>query len=270
MNRYADLPTVWHERPVAATSLGQLGEGFATFWHGAGYLRRHTPLWKWAVLPTLVNIVLTILVLWGYLHYAAEITSTLPDYSSTEWKSLAALGYIGNVILVVLVYLLLLLVAAMVWKLFSALFCGYLFGVLAMRVEESLGTPAAELRGASFIYETLGALLSFLVLLVLNIALIAVAFIPIVGTIVAIVLGTVLTCWVMGVDYFGLAWALRGAPRWTQYARATRHNAHAIGLGAIVFLCEFVPIIGGVGLTLAVIGGVLLQRKIRLSAAPRA
>lgn len=211
-----------------------------------------------------MNIVLTIIVLWGYLHYAAAITASLPDYSGAEWKSLASVGYAVNVLLSVVVYLLLLLVAAMVWKLFSALSCGYLFGVLAMRVEEALGTPASQLRGVSFVYETLGALLSFFVLLLLNIVLIAVAFIPLVGTTIALVVGTVLTCWVMGVDYFGLAWALRGAPRWTQYARATSHNSHAIGLGTVVFFSEFVPIVGGVVLTLAVIGGVLVQRKISL------
>ncbi len=41
---------------------------------------------------------------------------------------------------------------------------------------------------------------------------------------------------------------------------------HTIGLGAAVFLFEFIPVVGAVFLTTAAVGGVLLQRRIQPSA----
>ena len=86
-------------------------------------------------------------------------------------------------------------------------------------------------------------------------------FIPFIGGILSLIIGTAFSCWIMGLDYLGYPLALRGLPRWRQYPFALQNNSRAIGLGLFVSTCEIVPIFGAIPLTTAVIGAVLLHRK---------
>jgi hypothetical protein len=63
--------------------------------------------------------------------------------------------------------------------------------------------------------------------------------------------------------------SLRGERRIAQFRYARGISRQTVGLGAAAFLFQFVPIIGAVFLTSAVVGAVLLHRRALLTAGKR-
>lgn len=252
----------WLQRAPATNAADRFWEGICAPWHGWRLLRENSRLWWTAALPTLLNLLISLLVAAAVIGGGWWLISMLHDAFAgqfTGWGWYAALT--GEVLLVLAIAPLVLIMAIVLWKILTTIFCGYFFSKLALEVERLVGIDPSEVRPVSFAAEAVGLLFSLAVLLIGSTVLIALVFIPVVGGILSFVVGTLFTCWIMGLDYLGYPLALRGLPRWAQYPFGWRNSSRAIGLGLFVSFCELLPIIGAIPLTSAVVGAVLLHRK---------
>jgi CysZ protein len=212
--------------------------------------------------PTLVNVLISLLVTGALIFSFVFLADALHDRFGGQfdgWGWYAALA--AEIVILLVVGLLLLIPALIVWKLLTVVFCGYFFARLALEVEKMLGVEPGEIRPVSTAAEAAGLLLSLVVLVVVSTLLFALVFIPVVGGVLAFIVGTLFTGWIMGLDYLGYPLALRGIPRWRQIPLGFRESARVVGLGLFVSVCELIPILGALPLTTAVIGAVLLNRK---------
>lgn len=263
-----EIPSAWLARAPATNAADRFWEGISAPWHGWKLLWNHPRLWTLAALPTLLNLLISLLVAVAVIGGGYWLMTTLHDSFGgqfTGWGWYAALA--GEVLLFLIVAPLVLIMAIVLWKILTVIFCGYFFSRLALEVERLIGIEERELRPVSFLAEAAGLLFSLVVLIVGSTVLIALVFIPVIGGILSFIVGTIFTCWIMGLDYLGYPLALRGLPRWSQYPFGWQNSSRAIGLGLFVSICEFIPILGAIPLTSAVVGAVLLQRKCRMQSA---
>jgi len=109
-------------RPQALSKRAAFLEGLAASWHGLVYLRLHCRLWWYAVIPILLNILITGLVLVFFLAVVIGYAVYLHPLFPAGW---------GWLLLEALCVLLLLLLAAGgalgVWMLLQAVLCGHYY-----------------------------------------------------------------------------------------------------------------------------------------------
>jgi CysZ protein len=249
--------------PAATSSLGSFGEGLAAPWHGWVLLYRNPRLWGCALVPTLVNVLISLVVcglLIGGIVGIADFLHGWMAGQTTGWGWYFALA--AEIAIVLVLSLVLIVLALIAWKILTVIFCGYFFSRLAEEVERLLGVGSGELRPVGAAAEAAGLLLSLTMLIVGSTLILALAFIPVVGGVLAFIVGTIFTCWIMGLDYLGFPLSLRGIPRWRQYPVGLAQFSRTCGLGLFVSVCEFIPIFGALPLTTAVIGSVLMHRKL--------
>jgi uncharacterized protein involved in cysteine biosynthesis len=256
-------PVAWLSRAPATNSINRFWEGLTAPWHGWRLLWKNPRLWGLAALPTLLNLLISILVataviVGGYWLIAKLHESLAGQIEGWGWYAAVA----GEVLLVLAIAPILLLLAIVLWKILTTVLCGYFFCRLALEVERLVGIDPREITPVSFAAEAFGLLFSLVVLTVGSTVLVGLIFIPVVGGVFSFVVGTLFMCWIMGLDYLGYPLALRGLPRWRQYPFGWQNGVRTIGLGLFVSICEFVPILGAVPLTCAAIGAVLLHRRI--------
>jgi uncharacterized protein involved in cysteine biosynthesis len=263
------LSIPWLTTAPAKNAADRFWEGICAPWHGWRLLRQQPQLWALAALPTLLNVLISLVVAivvigGGYWLVTALHENFAGQY--TGWGWYAALA--GEVLLVLSVAPLVLILAIILWKILTTILCGYFFSRLALEVERLIGIGDQDLKPVSLAAEAAGLIFSLVVLIVGSTVLIALVFIPIVGGILSFVVGTLFTCWIMGLDYLGYPLALRGLTRWRQYPFGLENSSRAIGLGLFVSFCELLPIIGAIPLTSAVVGAVLLHRKCTIPKTP--
>ena len=252
----------WLAREPAAKAADRFWEGLSAPWHGWRLLRQQPQLWALAALPTLLNLLISLLVAAAVIGGGYWLMTTLHENFAgqfTGWGWYAALA--GEVLLILAIAPLLLILAIILWKILTTILCGWFFSRLALEVERLIGLGDRELTPVSFAAEAAGLVFSLLVLIVGSTVLIGLVFIPIVGGFLSFIVGTLFTCWIMGLDYLGYPLALRGLARWQQYPFGLQNSARTIGLGLFVSICELLPIVGAIPLTSAVVGAVLLNRK---------
>lgn len=252
----------WLSRPPAINFPDQFWEGLTAAWHGWRFLRRQPRLWWYAIVPTLLCALISLVITVAVVTGAIWLTTALHDSFAgqfTGWGWYAAL--VGEILLILAIAPILLLLTIVLWKILTTLLCGFFFSRLALEVERLLGIDPRELNPVSTMGEAAGLIYSLAVLVLGSVALIALIFIPVIGGGLSFVFGTLFTCWIMGLDYFGYPLALRGVPRWRQYPFGWKNKSRTVGLGLFVSTCELVPILGAMPLTAAVIGAVLLHRK---------
>lgn len=251
-------------QPVARTRRGQFWEGVVAPWQGLKLLNRRRALWRYAVWPIVANVVITAMVLatllftvgWalGVVHrWFANSDSSLP-----AWVGIAAEVFVGVVLLLACVG-----GALLLWKLLSGVLCGYFYGVLARHVELELGAAPEELGELSLGYQLIDTLYDLAALAAVHAAFFAIGMIPLVGAPLAIAGDFSFTWFIFGADFFDFPLALRGMRRHEKRRFCREHLPHALGLGAVTFVMQFIPLVGALSLTTAVAGTVLLHRRLQ-------
>jgi len=250
--------------PPAANGLGRFIEGATVPVDGWRFLNHHPALWRYAILPIVFNLVITLFALAVLIAVAAwfitELHPRITERVTAEWWWLA-------VAMEILIGILLLLTCAIVtvltWKLLGGVLCGYFYGLLAEQVERLLGVEPDELRSISLVYEVCDTFLNVTLLVVINGLILSLNAVPVIGGLIAVVASGYFTWFILGLDYLSYPLVLRGVSRGPQFAFGHRHRMHTVGLGAAVFLFGFIPVIGAVFLTTAAVGAVLLHRRIQ-------
>jgi len=251
------------ESPASKGWIAGFVEGFTAPVHGVRVLLRFPQLWRYAVLPLLMNLIITVVVgfvlvlLAGWLMVNGHAWLVEGQSGWLLW-----LGWLGEVVLTLLSVAVCVVAAVLLWHILSSVLCGYFYGLLAHELELKLGLDKSQLRDVSLTNQTLDALLDIGLLVAVNLLLLGFHLIPLAGSLVALAAGVGFTSFVLGVDYVGFSLSLRGTRRWRQYRTGRKHLPQCIGLGLAVLLMELIPIAGAALLITAAAGGVVLHRRL--------
>jgi CysZ protein len=231
--------------------------GFSTPWMGLGHLRRHPRLWRYALAPVILNLLLSLLaglaLVWGGREAADWVAGQLGG-GKGGWL-LKALAYAALFLAFFGAWLAL-------WVLFQALLCAWFYARLALEVELGLGMKREELSEPGFLKQAKDGLAQLLALLSIAFGCFLLGWVPLLGPPLALGLGSYFNFMTLGVDYLDYPMALRGKARGEQRAFARRHKAATLGLGASVLLLALIPVLNSLLLTTAAAGSVLLYRRL--------
>jgi CysZ protein len=224
-----------------ATGVGDIGRGLAV-------LRAHPALWKWIIAPAIVSLLLlaaaVVGVVWAVGPVVGWATGHLPGWLA---------GAMGRILTVLLVAAL----AAAALLLFTAV-AGMITGPfneqLSEHVEAELtGRPPSPFSWREFVH---GAAVSVvhgvrrLAAALVGLAIVfAVGFVPVIGTIAAVVLGAWLAGTAAAYDCYDAVFGRRAMAYGDKLAYLARHRGRTLGLGLAVSGMLLVP-----GLNLIALG----------------
>lgn len=229
--------------------LGDLGRGFR-------FLGARPGLWKWALAPTAVTLllmagaVLAVVKLAGPL--VAKATSWMPAFLADAAGWLVWIAVVAGLGLGALV------VFVAVVGIVAGPFCEMLSEAIEAEVTGEPGPPFSLrgfLRGAAAgLLHGLRRLVAAAAGLVLVLAL---GFVPVIGTIAAAVIGAWLTASAAAYDCYDAVLARRELPYRDKLAYLARHRGRTLGLGAGVTGLLLVPGVNLVALGVGAAGATL-------------
>lgn len=232
-------------------------EGIATAADGFRFLCRYPSLWQYGVWAVLTNI-------------AVAFASLLFTFyvGTTSWNSFAAelpIAWYASIVEWIGFFAILILafgVGLICYMLLQSVFCAWAFSILAYRVELFLGASVSELSEISYSGQIIDALRASVKLLFINIGLLFLNFVPVIGTMAAFAIGYYMNALILGAEFLGYPMELRGV-RWVNRQKfAKTWLPSTLGLGTIVAGLMLIPIVGAMFQTTAVVGAVLLHRRI--------
>jgi uncharacterized protein involved in cysteine biosynthesis len=232
-------------------------------------MRQRPYLWQYAVVPIVLNILIMIAALVAMLAMASGAVALLSwwlgDWHGDWWYAALALQILAAIVMVIVC----IAAAVLTWRLLSGVLCGYFYGRLAARVEIEMGMRRDELREISLAYELRDTATGLFWLVVsLGLALV-VCLVPFVGPPVGVVYSIYYQALACGRDQLAYPLVLRAMRRADRLAFCRQHMAHTLGLGTVVLLMQFVPILGAVLMVTAAAGSVVLHRRLLLSEAAK-
>jgi len=245
------------EAPSAASRRAAFWEGFAAPRYGLAYLRDNPQLWSYAIIPILLNVFITIVAFVLLLVAVGGFIYYLHPQFPTGW-----LGLLLETLSALALLLLAVLATFVLWFLLQGILGGYFYGKLARQVELRLGTPEELLTELPMYREALDTFRDVTSLILVNASLLLLHVVPVVGSIVSIAATAYFDCLLFGREYLAYPLSLRGQTRRQRNQFARQFRGQTIGLGAVVLLMTFVPILGSIVLTTAVVGAVLLHRRL--------
>jgi len=224
-----------------ARGTGDLSRGFAE-------IRRCPAAWKWLLAPAIVTLALIAAAIAGIAHVVhplvAWVTAHLPSFLA---------GIAGGLLEIVLVAVLG-LGALLIFTAVAGAIAGPFNEMLSERIEAHLtGKPEPAFSLPRFLHElSLGiahGIRRVIVAILGALVVFALGFIPIVGTIAALVLGFWFAARGAAYDCYDAVLARRGMAYRDKLAYLERHRARSLGLGATVAALLLVP-----GINLVVLG----------------
>jgi uncharacterized protein involved in cysteine biosynthesis len=230
-------------------------QGLRAPFDGLVYLIGHRDLWPLALAPFLVGLAITVVILLGLIGAAAFL---IPMIDHVAWFSADWVGRVAEALAMLCVVATLLACAAGAYALATGIFTGLANERLARQVEIQLGMRADQLVLSSFKEQVVDGALDFLAVAGTAAGTFVLGCIPVVGFFAA-GLNFYLDCYVLGSDFLHIPVTLR---RGDKRAFTRKHRPETLGLGAMVLGLNFVPVVGNLLLTTAVIGAVLLHRRL--------
>lgn len=226
----------------------QLATGVRDVGRGLAVLKAHPSLWKWLIAPAIISLVLLIAAVVGILHVVDPLVGWLSAHLPS-WLASA----VGT--LLRLVVLALLGTAALfVFTTVAGMIAGPFNELLSEHVEAVLtGRPAPPFSLREFLH---GAFLGIvhgirrLVAALISVVLVFVlGFVPVVGTIAAVLIGAWLAAGAASYDCYDAVLSRRAMAYRDKLAYLARHRGRTLGLGFAVAGMLLVP-----GLNLIALG----------------
>lgn len=226
----------------------QLASGLRDVGRGLDVLRAHPTLWKWVVAPAVVSLVLLVALVAGVMHLVDPFTGWLVAHLP-GW-----LAHIASSLLTVLVVIALSVGALIAFVSVAGIIAGPFHEMLSEHVEAKLtGEPPAPFALSTFLHgAALGVIhgLRRLAVSLIGLAVaFAVGFVPVIGTVAALVLGGWLAATSAAYDCYDAVLARRSLAYRDKLAYLARHRGRTLGLGAAVAAMLLVP-----GLNLIALG----------------
>jgi uncharacterized protein involved in cysteine biosynthesis len=232
-------------------------QGILVPWRGFLFLMRRPTLWRYGVIPLVLNLFITTFVAASFLGGVAALFVWLHPHYPDGWPGTALEVLSGAGLILVS-----LAVALGVWKFLEGVLCGWFYYRLARNIERKLGLAPEELAEVPWKKQVADTAVEVGALLAVNVGFLALHLIPILGSVAGVVGGVYFNCWMLGKTYLAYPLDLRGRRRAEKLAFARRHRGQTLGLGAAALVLNFVPLLGPVLLTTAVAGSVLLLREL--------
>lgn len=232
--------------------------GFSAPWEGFGFLCRYPRLWWFGVVPVVLNLIVTgaavMLFLVAAISFSVYLHPLFPE------------GWFWGVIEFLCVTGLVMLAAGLglvTYVFLQGSLIGYYLAKLAREVELQLGLPSSRITEVSWRYEILDACRDVVSLIAINGGFLLLHIVPGIGSILGIAGSLYFDSLLFGEDYFDYPLALRGKRRQEKQEFLKGHRASVLGLGVAVLLVSFIPVVGAVLLASAVVGAVLLYRRLQ-------
>ncbi|MBN1394755.1 MAG: EI24 domain-containing protein [Pirellulales bacterium] len=232
--------------------------GAAAPWNGLRFMSDNPGLWRYGLLPIAVNLLITGLLLGLLIGGGFYFLPAMHDYFAGGWwwRIVEVFAVLATIIAAVGLLL-------AVWLVLQAVLCGWFYDLLARQVELRLGTSPDELKDAPIAVQAIDALRAVGFIVVVNMGCLIVQIVPVVGSALGLCGSYYFTCATLGYEFFDYPLALRGLRRRDKLAFVRRHRPSTLGLGTSVALLAFVPVVSAVFLTTAVVGGVLLHKRLQ-------
>jgi CysZ protein len=247
----------------------EAGRGFRLAFRGVAFLGQHRALWRWALLPAAVNVVVfaAAFVLFFYVYddlytMVTGFFSFPPPEAWYAWLWVAPLrvlawsiGFLMLVAFVVSMYFAFLILGTIIATPFLA--------VLAQRVEEIVTGHIAQERttflGAVHAFGTSLAdeIRRLVFFLGVQLILFLLSFIPLLSPL-TVTAATLFTMLFLPLEYAGFAMDQRHLRFPQRRALIWQHRWTMLGFGAAAFLTLLIPLLNFVCLPALVVGGTLL------------
>jgi CysZ protein len=237
--------------------------GLAAPWRGFVYMCRNPALWRYGVIPVLLNLLINVVLLLGLVGMTIAFTAWFhPRFKEFEY------GLVWEILTVAGLIVLALGVTLATWKLLEGIFCGHYYGKLAAAVELQLGLSADQIHAIPFRAQLTDALRGFVLLVTINLGCLTLNCVPIVGSIAGLVVALYCDASILGRNYLDFPLSLRGRTDQDKKAFARQNRFAVLGLGTVALVFNFLPVIGAVVLTTATTGAVLLHRQLESDNTP--
>jgi CysZ protein len=240
-----------------ATGVRDVGRGLAV-------LKAHPTLWKWLVAPAIVSLLVLIAAIYGIVHAVDPvigwITPHLPGW----------LAAVAGTVLRIVIAVLLGTVGLFMFATVAGAIAGPFNELLSERVEAVLtGRPLPAFSLREFLHgavlgvaHSVRRLLAALLGLVLVFAL---GFVPVIGTIVAVVVGAWLAARAASYDSYDAVLSRRTMSYRDKLAYLARYRGRSFGLGLAVAGMLFVPGLNLVALGIGAAGATVAVHSIERS-----
>lgn len=241
--------------------------GFTATTRGKRLLSQHPTLWPHIWTPLVANILLslTVLIAWALLWWwLADIVNGWIDASVTP---LTILSYLLKMLAVVFTGVTTAAACLLLWRIAQGILLPILFADLSLQVEKCLGVDTESLKAAGWSQAIADTGVQVAALIALQVFALALNGIPLLGSLLAAALNLVGTTSLLGLDLVALPMAARGVSRAQQLRTAYDNVGLCSGLGTSLLLWQAVPILGGWGTTLCLIGATELYHT-QLAKAP--
>lgn len=246
--------------------------GFKLVFHGAAFLRQHRSLWRWALLPALVNLLVFAAAFAVFLTFYSDIyqlaTGILHVEQPETWYgwlwvaplrllawSLGALLVVASLVILYLVFLLL-----------GTVIASPFLDVLAQRVEDIVTGRVSEehptLRSAwrSFSISVVAELKKLGFFLSVQIVLLLLGLIPLLSPF-TVIAATLFTMLFLPLEYASFAMDHRQLRFAQRRQLVWQHRWLMLGFGVAAFLTLLVPLLNFVCLPIFVVGGTILMAE---------
>lgn len=245
--------------------------GLRTAIDGYQFMKKNPKLWRYAALPTAINIILTLAsfaaLIWVGISINEYISESWTFTASADagwltkvWQSVV--NFLIKTVAVIGVILTSLVSLVAVWFILQNLLCAYFYGILARQTELLLGMHPDQMKEISLLYQVTDAIRAAFALVVVTIGLMLFSFVPVIGAIVASVGTYYFDAYIFGYDYFDYAMEIRGMRRREKIRLLANNRMKTLGLGTTSLFFSFVPIIGAFFLSTSTVGAVLLFRTL--------
>lgn len=243
--------------PLAPTRRAAFRLGFTAPWIGLQYMGRHPGLWRYGLIPFLLNLLITTVALVLLIGVAGHFIVVLHARFAGDWYWRLVEVLADLAVLVVAFGL-----SVAVWVILQGLLCGHFYAKLAEQIELRLGMKREDIREVPFSAQVFDTLVDAAFLAAVNLGLLLLHCVPGIGSIAAVAASWYLTSMTLGADYFEYPLALRGCRRSEMRDFARRHRPCTVGLGTVVAMVAMIPIVNALLLTTVVTGAVILHRNL--------
>jgi CysZ protein len=244
-----------------ASGIGYLGRGFAMY-------RRHPRLMFLGLVPAVIAFVVLLAAFIAMVVFVDDFVLFITPYME-GWPEFPRTLIRGAAVAAIVVVWTVLSVLAYVAL--TLLIGQPFYEAISKGIEDRLGGVPNEV-DVSFwrsLPRTVADSLRLGVYSVLvSLGLFVLGLIPLIGTVIAFVLGARLMGWVLALELTSVPFERRGL-RYADRKRALQVNRPlALGFGAAVFTCTLVPLFTVVAMPAAVAGATLLSRRILEAGVP--
>ena len=247
----------------------ETAHGFRIAWRGIAFLGRHRTLWKWAILPTVINMVVFALAfaLFGFFYQdiyglATGFLPQTPPQTWYAWFWIAPLRFLGWSIGLLLL-LTALVVLYFLFLLLGTTIAAPFLDVLAQRVEDLVTERTQEERamvlGAprTMWGSMLDEIKKLIFFLLVQLAFLILALLPVLTPLMTLA-AALFTVLFLPLEYAGFAMDHRHL-RFAQRRHFIWHHRWLMfGFGVAAFLTLLVPLLNFICLPVLVTGGTLL------------